>query len=128
MTLVSLARLRVLIIDDVRDNCEVYEHALTQEGAFVVCAYDGEQGLEIAKVTLPDVIVLDLGLPTIDGWEVARRLRSDEATRDVAIVVCTAHATADAHKRALEAGIDTFLVKPCSPDTLVTEIRNLRER
>jgi CheY-like chemotaxis protein len=124
----ALAPLLVLIIDDVVDNCGVYEHALTQAGARVLCAYDGETGLELARSAKPDVIVLDLGLPKLDGWEVARQLRGDDSTREVAIVACTAHADADAHRRALAAGIDVFLAKPCAPDTLVTEIRNLYGR
>ena len=120
--------LLVLIIDDIPDNCDVYEHYLTEQGASVICARDGEQGLALAKTRRPDVIVLDLGLPGIDGWEVARRLRGDSVMTDIPIVACTAHASTDAHRRALEAGIDVFLVKPCPPDVLLAEIRTLRQR
>jgi CheY-like chemotaxis protein len=120
--------LLVLIIDDVQDNCGMYAQYLGAHGVTVVCAYDGEQGLAMAKASQPDVIVLDLGLPKIDGWEVARRLRAHPAMKEVTIVACTAHADLESRDRALDAGVDSVLVKPCPPDELLKKIRSLRER
>ena len=118
----------VLIIDDEPDTCGIFEHYLTSQGFSVMCAYDGAQGLVTAKAARPDAIVLDLGLPELDGWEVARRLREDPATASIPIVAVTAYATGDARDRAFDAGVDSVLIKPCPPDALLNEIVSLRER
>jgi CheY-like chemotaxis protein len=118
----------VLIIDDEPDTCGTFEQYLTSQGFSVICAFDGAEGLVKAKAERPNAIVLDLGLPEVDGWEVARRLRQDPATAAIPIVAVTAYAAGDARDRALEAGVDSVLVKPCPPHALLAEIQSLRER
>ena len=80
-------------------------------------------GLAKAVTLQPDVIVLDLGLPVIDGWEVARRLKGNQATKTIPLVALTGHVTREARERALAAGIDEFCSKPCLPSDLIATIR-----
>jgi two-component system, cell cycle response regulator DivK len=113
----------VLLIDDVEDNRDVYTQFLTFHGIRVVTASDGVEGLEVAAKARPRVIVLDLVLPTLDGWEVARRLKADPATKDIRIIVLTGRALDASRTRAVAAGVDAYLVKPCLPDQLLAEVR-----
>jgi CheY-like chemotaxis protein len=83
----------------------------------------GEERLLRAAAVGPAVIVLDLGLPRLDGWEVARRLKTESVTSAIPLIALTAYADADSRKRALAAGVDAFLTKPCRPSQLVEEIR-----
>jgi CheY-like chemotaxis protein len=111
----------ILIVDDARDNREAYAEYLRFCGFQVVEAGTGREGLERAQRSHPDVIVLDLRLPDIDGTEVSRRLRGGgfAHTIIVAISACVSPSDADA---AIESGCDSFLPKPCLPDALVQEI------
>ena len=118
--------LLILIIDDVEDNRDLYEHFFKFKGYQVLTASDSAAGLALAREKRPDVIVLDLGLPVMDGWQVARHLRADPATRDLCVIALTGHATGEARQRALDAGVDSYLVKPCNPDDLLAEIDRLR--
>lgn len=113
----------VLVIDDVEDNRDVYAQFLSHEGWRVVTAADGEDGLAKATALEPNVIILDLGLPKMDGWEVAQRLKSAPATSGIAVVALTGHVTAEARQRAMTAGVDEFCTKPCLPADLVATIR-----
>jgi CheY-like chemotaxis protein len=113
----------VLVIDDVEDNRDVYAQFLRHEGWRVATAVDGEDGLAKAVKLQPSVIILDLGLPKMDGWEVAQRLKSTPATRAIAVVALTGHVTPEARQRALSAGVDEFCTKPCLPNDLVATIR-----
>ena len=113
----------VLVIDDVEDNREVYAQFLRHEGWRVATAEDGEDGLAQAMELQPSVIILDLGLPKMDGWEVAHRLKSTPATSAIAVVALTGHVTAEARSRALTAGVNEFCTKPCLPADLVATIR-----
>lgn len=112
----------VLVIDDIADNRDLYEQYLSAYGLDVFGAVDGPSGLEAARALHPDVILLDMGLPSVDGWEVARRLRADAATRDICLIAVSGHATGEARQRALDAGVDEYLVKPCSPDDVLAAI------
>ena len=113
----------VLVIDDVEDNREVYTQFLTHQGWRVATAADGEDGLAKAESLRPSVIILDLGLPKMDGWEVAQRLRNTPATSAIPIVALTGHVTREARQRALTAGVNEFCTKPCLPPDLVATIR-----
>ena len=113
----------VLVIDDVEDNRDVYAQFLRHEGWRVATAVDGEDGLAKATQLQPTVIILDLGLPKMDGWEVAKHLKSTPATSAIAVVALTGHVTAEARQRALTAGVDEFCTKPCLPADLVATIR-----
>jgi CheY-like chemotaxis protein len=113
----------VLIIDDVEDNREVYAQALRHEGWRVALAVNGIEGLTMASRLSPVVIVLDLGLPLLDGWEVARRLKDSDLTRKIPIIALSGHVSQDAKDRAFAAGVDEFCEKPFLPADLVETIR-----
>lgn len=113
----------ILVVDDVADNCAIYSHFFDCMGYRVLTAGDGPTGIAMARTERPDVILLDLGIPVIDGWEVTRRLRADPATRGISIVALTGHVTGEARQRALDAGVDSYLMKPCRPDEVLAEVR-----
>jgi two-component system, cell cycle response regulator DivK len=118
----------VLLIDDNDDNREVYAQYLQFHGWRVAMAADGLDGLTQAAGLKPDVVVLDLSLPKLDGWEVARRLRADPVTREIRVLALTGHTLDASRQRALEAGVDEYLVKPCLPETLLAGIQRLLKR
>jgi two-component system, cell cycle response regulator DivK len=113
----------VLVIDDSEDNREVYAQFLTHVGWRVAIAVDGVEGLAQATELKPDAIVLDLGMPKMDGWEVAKRLKANHVTRRIPVLALTGHALDQSKQRAEAAGVDDYLVKPCLPAELVAAIR-----
>ena len=115
----------VLIVDDVPDNRDVYEQFLTYKGIGVVTANDGIEGLEMARRLKPDAIILDLGLPRMHGWDVARRLKADPLTQKICIVAVTGHGTRESRDLAIAAGVNGFLVKPVKPPDLYDELQRL---
>ncbi len=129
MTAVGASRPKpiVLVVDDFADNREMYSEYLTFSGYEVIEAKNGIEAVEAALGRMPDIIIMDLSLPVMDGWEATRRLKADERTRRIPIVALTGHALAGHSKGAKEAGCDSFLAKPCLPDQLVAEIRRMLE-
>ena len=117
----------VLVVDDFADNREMYSEYLAFSGYDVIEARNGKEALEAAHDRLPDIIIMDLSLPVMDGWEATRRLKADDRTRRIPVVALTGHALAGHSKGAREAGCDSFLAKPCLPDQLVAEIRRMLE-
>ena len=115
----------MLIVDDVEDNRRIYAMFLKFEGFAVRTAVDGHDALSKALARPPDLVVMDLAIPGIDGWEVTRTLKRDGRTRAIPVIAVTGHALAGAEARAKEAGCDAFLTKPCLPDTLAHEIRRI---
>jgi two-component system cell cycle response regulator DivK len=113
----------VLIVDDVDHGREICSEYLEFRGFRVATAADGQEALDKAFELLPDVILMDLSLPKIDGWEATRRLKNDDRTRAIPVVALTAHALASAHDRAKEAGCDSVVTKPCLPKDLEAEVR-----
>ena len=113
----------ILVIDDTEDNRDVYVQFFQYQGWRVSAAADGIEGLRLAAELKPAVIVLDLGLPKMDGWEVAKRLKADAATSGIPIIACTGHAVLELKKRALEAGVAEYIVKPVLPADLVALVR-----
>jgi two-component system cell cycle response regulator DivK len=107
----------VLVVDDQRENCDLYREYLTLVGFDVIEAHDGGEGIQAALDDAPDVIVMDLAMPIVDGYTATRRLKSDPRTRDIPVVVVTASGV-DCYAEAIEAGCDAFLMKPCLPDDL----------
>jgi CheY-like chemotaxis protein len=103
---------RILIVEDNEMNRDVLSRRLMRRGFDVLVAPDGTTGLELARRELPDLILLDLGMPDIDGWECARRLKRATATAVIPIVALTAHAMIGDREKALEAGCDDFDTKP----------------
>ncbi len=115
----------VLVVDDFDDNREMFTEFLSFSGFRVAQASTGREALEQAFSLLPDLILMDLSLPELDGLEATRFLKSDERTKRIPIVALTGHALGVHSKDAKEAGCDSFLTKPCLPDALVTEIRRV---
>jgi CheY-like chemotaxis protein len=117
----------VLVVDDFADNREMYSEYLGYSGYEVIEARNGREAIDAAQERMPDIIIMDLSLPVMDGWEATRQLKADERTRRIPVVALTGHALAGHSKGAREAGCDSFLAKPCLPDQLVAEIRRMLE-
>jgi CheY-like chemotaxis protein len=119
----------VLVVDDyfeARDICAEY---LSFHGYRVVTAEDGAEAMDKAFALLPDVILMDLSLPEVDGWVATRRLKDDPRTAEIPIVALTAHALSSERDRALAAGCDDVITKPCAPSLLLAEVeRQLARR
>ncbi|HYD53747.1 MAG TPA: response regulator [Gemmatimonadaceae bacterium] len=114
----SERRAHVLVIDDNLDNRTIFSTILEHAGYRVTCAETGPEGLEQATSDPPELILLDLNLPGLDGWEVARRLKAESATSRVPILIVTAHAQASDELRAVETGCAGLLEKPVDPREL----------
>jgi len=115
----------VLLVDDFQDNREMYAMYLEHAGMQVAEAGNGHEALDQAFRLLPDLIVMDLSLPGIDGWEATRRLKADEQTKKIPVVALTSHALEGYSEGAREAGCDAFVTKPCLPEQLLSEIRKV---
>jgi two-component system, cell cycle response regulator DivK len=118
-------RPKVLVVDDYPDAREMYAEYLQYSGFDVIEAGNGIEALERAADSSPDIILMDLSLPVMDGWEATRRLKADKSTADIPIVALTGHALAGIHEGAKNAGCDAFVTKPCLPEDLVKEIRKV---
>jgi CheY-like chemotaxis protein len=118
-------RLRVLLVDDYPDAREMYSEYLQFSGFDVVEATNGMEALKSAVESSPDIILMDLSLPVMDGWEATRRLKADERTASIPVVALTGHALAGISEGAKRAGCDAFVTKPCLPEDLVKEIRRI---
>jgi two-component system cell cycle response regulator DivK len=121
------AKQLVLVVDDFADNREMYSEYLSYCGYAVIEAKNGKEAIEAAQAQRPDIIIMDLSLPVMDGWEATRRLKADERTKNIPVVALTGHALAGHSQGAKEAGCDSFLAKPCLPDQLVAEIKRMLE-
>ena len=118
----------VLVIDDYEDAREMYAMYFSTRGCATTTASDGDEGVAKALACNPDIILLDLGMPRVDGWEVARRLRSDPRTRAIPIVAVSAHSETSARMRAVSAGVDLFVAKPVAPADLFALVGPLASR
>ena len=115
---------RLLIVDDEHDLTDALALSLTAGGGFTVfVAYDGEDGLRKAALVKPDIILLDISMPIIDGWEMCRRLRDDPVTRRIPLVVMTAGTAKDLRERAAQEGVSKVLLKPIDDEELLTALR-----
>ena len=117
----------VLLVDDYADAREMYGFYLSRQGYRVEEAADGHEALAKATSLLPDIILMDLSLPGIDGWELARLLKQDARTRPIPIIALTAHALNGEEQRARGAGCDAFVTKPCLPQDLARELARVLE-
>ena len=115
----------VLVVEDYQDAREMYSAYLQFSGYRVAEATNGLEAIEKAIALMPDIILMDLALPKVDGWEATKRLKADERTKHIPIVALTGHALAGFAEGAREAGCDAFVTKPCLPDALVAEIRRM---
>lgn len=113
----------VLVADDYADNREMYGEYLRHLGFRVLEADDGARAVAVARAHVPAAIVMDLSLPGIDGFEATRLLKVEPATTGIAIIAVTGHADARSRARALEAGCDAFLTKPCLPEDVARAVK-----
>jgi DNA-binding response OmpR family regulator len=115
----------VLVADDDRDILELVSVALEREGYELLLASNGEEALEVARMRLPDLAVLDVMMPRLDGCEVTRRLRSHEATGEMRVILLSAFAEETQAARGLAAGADLYVKKPFSPRDLAAQVARL---
>jgi CheY-like chemotaxis protein len=116
---------RILYVEDNDDNIYMLQNRLTRQGFDVLIARDGASGVDMARSEQPDLVLMDLGLPVLDGWEAARRLKADPATCRIPVIALSAHAMSGDRVQALEAGCDEYDVKPVEWRRLLTKIRAL---
>ena len=116
---------KILLVEDNEDNRIVYRLTLVHFGYEVIEAEDGETGIRLATEILPDLILMDVSIPGIDGWDATRILKADSRTAHLPIVALTAHALTRDRDRAQEVGCDGYLAKPIEPRRVVEEIERL---
>jgi two-component system cell cycle response regulator DivK len=116
---------KVLLVEDNEMNRDMLSRRLIRRGFEVIFAVDGQQGVDLARSQRPDIILMDMSLPVIDGWEATRRVKSDDATRGVPVIGLTAHAMSGDRARAIEAGCDDYDTKPVELDRLIGKIERL---
>jgi CheY-like chemotaxis protein len=113
----------VLLVEDNEDNRIVYSTILRHFGYKVTEALNGEEGIAKARAEKPDLILMDISIPIIDGWEATQVLKHDPLTRSIPIIALTAHALASDREKAMEVGCDGYLAKPCEPRAVVAEVQ-----
>lgn len=117
--------MKILYVEDNEDNVYVVKNRLTRAGFSVLIATDGAQGVAVAAAEQPDLILMDLSLPVIDGWEATRQLKAGAETRHIPVIALTAHAMSGDREKALAAGCDDFDTKPVEISRLMEKIRAL---
>ena len=115
----------ILIVEDNEDNRIVYSTMLRHFGFAVDEAENGAEGILKARTKLPDLILMDIAIPLVDGWEAVQRLKRDPATAGIPIVALTAHAMPADREKAIQVGCDGYLAKPCEPRAVVEEVRRI---
>ena len=116
---------KVLLVEDNEMNRDMLSRRLVRRGYEVVFAVDGQQGIDMAASESPDIILMDLSLPVVDGWEATRRVKSRESTKDIPIIGLTAHAMSDDRDKAMNAGCDEYDTKPVELERLIGKMERL---
>jgi len=116
---------RILLVEDNEMNRDMLTRRLVRSGHEVMIAVDGEQAVEIAGQEMPEIVLMDIGLPGIDGYEATRRLRAAEATARLPVIALTAHAMSGERERAVDAGCDDFDTKPVDIKRLLAKVETL---
>src|SRR5262245_23353511 len=119
---------KILLIEDNEMNRDMLSRRLVKRGYEVVVAVDGQEGVEKARTEAPNLVLMDMSLPVLDGWEATRELRADAATRSIPVIALTAHAMAGDREKALAAGCDDFDTKPIELERLLGKIETLLAR
>jgi len=114
--------MKILLVEDNELNRDMLSRRLERKGFNVICAIDGQMGIDMAKDESPDLILMDLSLPVIDGWEAIKILKSDDPTSNVPIIVLTAHAMEGDREKALDSGCDEYDTKPVDFERLLSKI------
>ena len=115
----------ILLVEDNELNRDMLSRRLSRKGFDVQFAFDGQEAVEKAKALMPDLVLMDIGLPVIDGYDATRAIKSDEATKAIPVIALTAHAMAEDRKRCLDAGCDDFDTKPIDLSRLLEKIQTL---
>jgi CheY-like chemotaxis protein len=118
----------ILLVEDTEDNRIVYSTILKHFGYEVSEALNGEEGIAKARTQQPDLVLMDISIPVIDGWEATQVLKHDPATKHIPIIALTAHALASDREKAMEVGCDGYLAKPCEPRAVVAEVQRFLGR
>ena len=113
---------KILLVEDNEMNRDMLSRRLTRHGHVVAIAVDGQQALDMVQADPPDVVLMDMSLPVLDGWEATRRLRADPATQHVPVIALTAHAMPADRDKALAAGCDDYATKPVDLPKLLQQI------
>jgi two-component system, cell cycle response regulator DivK len=116
---------RILLVEDNEDNREIYRTVLEVSGYEVIEATDGEAAVRIARERLPDLILMDISLPIMTGWDATEAIKAEPATRDIPIIALTAHVFQADQERAKKLGFDSFLAKPIEPRKVQAEVARL---
>jgi two-component system cell cycle response regulator DivK len=116
---------KILLVEDNEMNRDMLSRRLERKGFEVVIAVDGEQGVSMAKSTSPDLILMDMSLPVLDGWEATRQLKSENETREIPIIGLSAHAMAGDREKAMAAGCDDYDTKPVELPRLLDKIATM---
>ena len=116
---------KILLVEDNEMNRDMLTRRLERKGFEVVIAVDGQAGVDMATTANPDLVLMDLSLPVMDGWEATRHIKADPAIQSIPVIALTAHAMAGDEKRALEAGCDDYDTKPINFSRLLDKIGNL---
>ena len=119
---------KILLVEDNEMNRDMLSRRLERKGYAVALAVDGAEGIQKARTEGPDMILMDMSLPVVDGWEATRQLKADEATRRIPIIALTAHAMASDEEKARKAGCDDFDTKPIELPRLLGKIEALLQR
>ena len=119
---------KILLVEDNEMNRDMLSRRLVKRGYEVVIAVEGEQGVALARRDSPDLVLMDMSLPVLDGWQATRLLKSDPATRQIPIIALTAHAMAGDREKAREAGCDDFDTKPVELPRLLSKIEGLLQK
>jgi CheY-like chemotaxis protein len=115
----------ILIVEDNEMNRDMLSRRLARKGYEVLIAVDGEKGVAVARASVPDLILMDMSLPVMDGWEATRRLKADRALMKIPIIALTAHAMANDREKAIEAGCDDYDTKPIELPRLLGKMEAL---
>jgi len=115
----------ILLVEDNEDNRSIYRTVLEHFGYAVLEAPDGEEGVRIARESIPDLILMDISIPLLDGWEATKLLKAEEGTSGIPIIALTAHALATDRIKAKEVGCDGYLAKPVEPRKVLEEVKRL---
>ncbi len=116
---------KILLVEDNEMNLDMLSRRLERRGYELVIAMDGAKGIELAGAESPDLILMDMSLPVVDGWEATRRLKADESTQQIPIIALTAHAIAGDRERCLAAGCDEYESKPVKFPRLLGKIEDI---
>ncbi|WP_367027419.1 response regulator [Methylococcus sp. ANG] len=116
---------KMLLVEDNEMNRDMLSRRLLRRGYELVIAVDGAEGVAVAQAELPDVVLMDMSLPVMDGWEATRKLKAEEATRGIPVIALTAHAMSGDRDKAIEAGCDDYDTKPVEFDRLLAKIEAL---